>query len=60
MESVRNLYNRVLTGEKLSDETFKQIVGQINATYQQKLQDHQKIVDQYTGIAVRQKLDPKT
>jgi hypothetical protein len=58
-ESIRNLYNRLLKGEVLSDETFNQIVGQINSTYQQKLQDHQKTVDQYRDIAVRQKVDPK-
>jgi hypothetical protein len=58
-ESIRNLYNRLLKGEVLSDETFNQIVGQINSTYQQKLQDHQKTVDQYRDIAVRQKVDPR-
>jgi hypothetical protein len=58
-EGIRNLYNRLLTGEVLPDKTREDIVNQVQGYYTQEAAQHQKTVDQYTGIAVRSGLNPK-
>lgn len=51
-------YNKLLKGERLTPEQRNDFLTQAYNLYQAQEQDYNKIVEQYTGIANRNKLNP--
>ena len=57
-ERVIAQYNKLLSGERLSDATRKDFVDRGKKLYDQYTKDYQGVRKQYRGIAERQGLDP--
>lgn len=58
-EKVGSLYNRVVSGERLTEKQRADFINQSKNLYKQAEKSHRKTVDQYTKIAERNKLDPR-
>jgi hypothetical protein len=58
-DRVRNYYNRVMSGERLTDAQRADFVGQAESLYSGALRNHTKVEGQYTEIAKRNNIDPR-
>lgn len=56
---VVNLYNRLLSGERLNPDQRSDFVGQAQGLFGRQEQQYQVIQNQYRGIAERSGLDPR-
>lgn len=55
---LRNIYNKMLSGEKLTPEQRADFVQQAGMLYKQQERFHQSNVERYTGLANQYGLDP--
>lgn len=58
-ERIRNLYNRLVNGERLSEEQRQSIVATAEGLYAEQAQAYNELADIYTGIAERRGLNPE-
>ena len=58
-DTVRNLYNRVLTGQRLTPEQRADFLGQSANVFKARLSQQDLLEKQYTGLAERAGTDPK-
>lgn len=58
-EQVRNIYNKLLTGETLSPKQRKDFADTAGRLYEANLESHNKTIEQYTGLAKRNNLNPE-
>lgn len=58
-ETIRNLYNRVTTGERLSDDQRNDFLNVATQIFNTSLKDQNNLIDQFTGIATRNGIDPR-
>lgn len=57
-ESVRNTYNKVVTGEILTDKQRNDFTNVANQIFDQALTDQRALEEQFTGISTRNNIDP--
>lgn len=58
-DTIRNMWNRLMDGDKLTPEqrvSFRQQGAQL---YAQQLASHRQLEEQYRGIAIRARIDPR-
>ena len=58
-ERIRGQYNRVLSGERLSDATRADFVTQAGGQFKAQLAGYQQLEEQFRGIAGRAGMDPR-
>ena len=58
-EKTRALWNRVVTGERLSQATREDFFNTATKLYKKQLQSHNKLVSQYTALAERAGANPQ-
>jgi hypothetical protein len=58
-DQVRNMWNRMLSGERLNPEQRTDFVNQAKSIYGTQEQSYRAMQDQYRGIAERKNLDPR-
>jgi hypothetical protein len=58
-DRISNLYNRVLSGERLGEGQRKDFVGQARGLFQRQERQYQHLQGQYRGIAERTGLDTR-
>src|SRR5215471_18705489 len=59
VENIRNLYNKLITGDRLPEDVRQKMLDTAERLYAQGSADHGKLVQQYSDIARRQNLDPR-
>lgn len=57
-ERVRAMYNKAITGERLTDSTRNDFTSRSSALYKRQLQTHKKNASEYTALARRYGLNP--
>lgn len=57
-DRVRNLYNRVMSGERLNEEQRKDFIKQANSQYQARERQYISLKNQYRGIATNARARP--
>lgn len=55
---IRNLYNKVLSGQRLGEEQRADFLDRSRRLYQKQADTHQKYVDEYSRLAEQNNLDP--
>lgn len=55
---VRNIWNRVLNGERLPPEQRADFLKRVNLLFKKQLESHRLLERQFTGIARRNRFDP--
>lgn len=55
---VRNIYNRIMEGAKLTPDQRKAFIDQAASIYKQRQVDNDRLAEGYRGIAERNKMDP--
>jgi hypothetical protein len=58
-DRIRNLWNRLLSGERLNPEQRKDFVGQARGQFAAQRRLQKQLEDQYRGIARRSRIDPE-
>ena len=58
-DRIRNLFNRMLSGERLSEAQRADFLKQSQTIYKRQLQQYTRLAKQYREIAKRYKLDPR-
>lgn len=58
-DRVMNLYNRMLSGERLNPTQRQDFVGQAQGLFDRQEQQYQAVQNQYRGISERSGLDPR-
>ena len=57
-DSVRNFYNRILSGERLNEDQRSDFTNRAVILYDDAKSQHQKTIDSYTSLAERNKINP--
>ena len=55
---IRNIYNKILSGEKLAPQQRADFLEQANNLFQSQLRFQQRLVKQFKNIAILSKIDP--
>ncbi len=56
---IRNIYNQVMTGQRLSGQQRGDFVDRAGKLYDSQLDLHNQLREQYTGLAQRFEIDPR-
>jgi hypothetical protein len=59
LENIRNMYNRAVSGERLTDKVRGEIGDQVEGLYSRATADYEKTRQQFVDIANRNKVDPR-
>lgn len=58
-EQVRNIFNKALTGQKLTPEQRKDFVQSAKGQYRTQVQSYKEITDQFKGLAGKYQVNPE-
>ncbi len=58
-DRVRNVFNKIMRGERLGVDQRKDFVDRAEKLYNAQLSEQNKLTEQFSGIARRQKMDPR-